>query len=911
MTKKNQSKDSKTKATPAAKKVATAPADVQSEEDVKINLLVPFLESKGYKKDCIAFNKAIEVQEGRRHKTIFADAVVYTTAAKKTPLIVCETKPPNEVLGKSAKEQAISYARLLPRIAPIALLTNGSQTQVFHTLSKHRISELPSRQDLNEDFLKFVLTAEEEQALRTEAKHDLFIIDDVQSFKSVLKSCHNEIRNNEGYDPTVAFDEMAKVLFCKMFEEKQNTGTNRFRVSVFDDTLTRLHVNVVKQIYEEAKKDPRYSGLFESDSTLNLHDRTIRKIVSIFENYDLSLTAFDVKGEAFEYFLGETFTGGLGEYFTPRNVVEFMVDAVDPKIGQKIVDPFCGTGGFLIYAFEVVIDKIRLNEFSEEEKEKWKTALSSESLFGTDWKERTSLACKMNMTVHGDGSAGIYKHHGLVDVKGVIEPGKFNICITNPPFGSIENDPKVLKLFPELAAGRKTQERVVLALERALQLVKAGGVVAIVVIDGVLNNDSSDYIRDYVKRNANVQGVVSLPAVTFEGYHARAKTSILFLVKKESADEGQQKDTFMAIVDNSGYAPNGAPIPGNELPDVLLDFQVFLKGERSFSRKNSWVSQVSDRLDAEYYKPHAASAGDEGAVVKLSSGLAARLQKYSEQLTAVESEVAQAFTDLDAVALPISDFIEAISSTTRLEAGTLYKLLGVKWWGGGTFIREEKTGKKIKAKKLNKVSAGWIIYNRLFAFRGSFAIVPAEHDGCCVSGEFPTFKVRDDIGKQERVARYIVHCFLSPQFLANVDRDSTGSTKTSRNRYKSNRFLQMRALFPKRLDSLEFIVRLLDKAMTLRFEQGQVAAELKELTASLSRLLSQPASVTDAPAQGTVEYLPERSNASQAAPAQAAASAEVKPKKGKKGKKSKKVAAKQKKAIVAAKKTKAKAAVKK
>jgi type I restriction enzyme M protein len=127
----------------------------------------------------------------------------------------------------------------------------------------------------------------------------LFIINDVQMFKSILKSCHHEIRNNEGCDPTVAFDEMSKVLFCKLYEEKhasERSGNNRFRLSVYDDTLERIGVNVVKQILSETKNDPRYSGLFFSETSINLQDRTIRKIVSLFENYDLSLTAFDVRG---------------------------------------------------------------------------------------------------------------------------------------------------------------------------------------------------------------------------------------------------------------------------------------------------------------------------------------------------------------------------------------------------------------------------------------------------------------------------------------------------------------------------------------------------------------------------------------------------------------------------------------
>ncbi len=490
------------------------PLDLKTEEDVKIKFLMPYLRSLGYKEECLDFNKAIEVQEGRKQKTIYADVVVYASPQKKAPIILCETKSPEEVLTRFVREQAISYARLLPRIAPIALITNGLQTQVFQTLNKNRIAEAPRRDDLQEDLINFIISKDVQEALRTEAKHGLFIIDDVQTFKSVLKSCHNEIRNNEGADPTVAFDEMSKVLFCKLYEEKEHPNNNRFRLSVFDDTLERLSVNVVQKIFEETKGDQGYAGLFNPNDKINLHDRTIRKIVSLFENYDLSLTAFDVKGEAFEYFLSDTFTGGLGEYFTPRNIVEFMVEAIDPKIGERIIDPFCGTGGFLIYAFEIVSEKIRLQEFSEEEKAQWRQQLSDRSLFGTDWKERTSQACKMNMMVHGDGSAGIFKHHGFVDVSEVIEEGQFNTCLTNPPFGAMENDPVILGRY-DLGSGRKSQEREVLAVERSIRLVKAGGWIGIVVPDGILNNQSKRYVRDYIKQNVLVRAVISSGLLTW------------------------------------------------------------------------------------------------------------------------------------------------------------------------------------------------------------------------------------------------------------------------------------------------------------------------------------------------------------------------------------------------------------
>jgi type I restriction enzyme M protein len=552
--------------------------DLKTEEDVKIKFLLPFLRERGYTDECFSFGEGIEVQEGRKQKTIFPDVVVYASAQKTSPLVLCETKAPNEILNRFAKEQAISYARLLPRIAPIALITNGSQVQVFQTLEKNRIPELPKRSDLQTDIVNFIVSQDVQDALRSEAKHGLFIIDDVTTFKNILKRCHNEIRNNEGCDPTVAFDEMSKVLFCKLYEEKEHGNNNRFRLSIFDDTLERLGVNVVKQIFNETKSHQRYAGLFDPNASINLNDRTIQKIVELFENYDLSLTAFDVKGEAFEYFLGDTFTGGLGEYFTPRNIVEFIVDAINPKIGDKIIDPFCGTGGFLIYAFEVVSEKIRLQEFSEDEKEKWRIELSNRSLFGTDWKERTSQACKMNMMVHGDGSAGIFMHSGFVDVEGTIGEGVFDTCLTNPPFGSLETDPEILKHY-ELGSGRKSQDRVILALERCIRLVKPKGWVGIVVIDGILNNDRTNYVRNYIKRHTWIKGIISLASATFEGYGARAKTSVLFLQKKDTPDEGRQEPVFMAVAQNTGYAPTGAQIPGNELPDILIDYRNCLRGK--------------------------------------------------------------------------------------------------------------------------------------------------------------------------------------------------------------------------------------------------------------------------------------------------------------------------------------------
>ncbi len=823
--------------------------DLKTEEDVKIKFLLPYLEEHGYKLSQCEFNRSIDVQEGRKTKKIFADVVVYTSPRKQAPLILCETKPPYEILNKSVKEQAISYARLLPKIAPLALITNGQQVQVFQVINKNRISQLPKSGELRSDLVNLIISSEVQTALREEAKHELFIIDDVQTFKNILKACHNEIRNNEGYDPAAAFDEMSKVLFCKMYEEKHK-GNNRFRLEVFDNALNNLKINVVKQVFDETKSDSRYSGLFDIEDAINLQDRTIRKIVSLFENYDLSLTAFDVKGEAFEYFLGDTFTGGLGEYFTPRNIVEFMVDAINPKIGDKIIDPFCGTGGFLIYAFDVISEKIRLQELSDEEKSNWKFKLSNETLFGTDWKERTSQACKMNMMVHGDGNSGIFMHHGLVNIENKIEDGKFHLCITNPPFGSFENDPEILKNY-ELGAGRNSQDRVILAIERAVRLVdinekdeSKNGWVGIIVIESILNTKSKKYVREYIKKNTRIRAIISLAKETFEGYNARAKTSILLLQKKSKPDNGNQEPVFMAIARNTGYAPNGSQIPGNELPDILLDYKSFKDNKINYPNNAvSWFSEVGDRLDAEFY--YEQSIGVDGTkAMFFQERIAKMLGEVNEEYSILSSSGKALSKSRNVQQKKLLEVLDEVTIKEKVISNKSYSLLGVRWWGAGAFVREEKLGSDIKGKTLYKVLSNHIIYNRLFAFRGSFAVTELEHEGCYVSNEFPIFKIKEELGLSQRykelLIKYIVYCLNSPYYIQKIDSISTGATKTSRNRLSQQQLLDIEIDIPNSENELEEMVRLFEHANTLREKQTKLLEDIKQWRDHISAKMFSP-----------------------------------------------------------------------
>lgn len=815
------------------KKLGTV--EYNSEEDVKIQMAIPYLEGLGYKRDCMEFEKTIQVHEGKKKKSIFADIVIYSNKKKETPLIVVDTKSPKEILSKQERDQVISYARLLPQIAPLAMLTNGYQTHVYQTIDKTRIKDLPEKKVLLKDFIDAVISQGIQTALRQEATKELFIIDDVNVFKDLLKKCHNIIRNNEGYDPIQAFDEMSKVLFSKMYEEQRNKDSNRFTSEIFDKTLKELHVNIVQQQFSEIQKEEGFRDLFPRGTTIELNDRTIKEIVSIFEKYDLTLTKFDVKGEAYEYFLSDTFTGGLGEYFTPRNVVEFIVESISPRIGDKIIDPFCGTGGFLIYAFDIVSEKINIQDFTDSEKNKWRVELSNRSLYGTDWKPRTSQTCKMNMIVHGDGNTGIFQHNGFLNIPGKIEEGIFDICFTNPPFGAIETDIEVLNNF-ELGSGRMSQKREILAVERCIKLVKKKtGIVAFILPDGILNNDSFDYVREYINKEVDVLGVIGLNKETFEGYNATVKTSILIMRRKEIPRSKNNHKVFMAVCTNSGYAPTGQQVAGNQLPDILFDFRNYYLGlnEKPIFKYCSIVkiNEPSDRIDAERYIKHE----ETDQLLNhsdLSGYFSERIGKVNQISLDVNKVLQKIYTSEEFDYISISDFIKPISNPIALNKEAQYIRLGVSGNGLGVFKKEPCYGREIKAKYLNKVKSGTLVYSRLFAKNGSFGYIDENTTECYISSEFPTFEVITKKYEIFDLLEYLVFYLSSPQVISYINRLTTGSTKQSRGRFKENQLLSMKIPMPKKKSIFDEIIKSIRLLKNLQTEIRDVSEKIKTLPKS-------------------------------------------------------------------------------
>ena len=582
-----------------------AELELYSEADVVSKVVIPTLAALGYVEGntrhgrvVVRHEYPITAQSGREKKTIFADLVVFVN---DVPVIVVDAKNPRQFLTDNDREQVVSYARLLDKIAPYAALCNGPW-QVYDAIRKQQIKVLPRIADLLSDLQERRLTKGQQDALRSQANRTLLAIDSARDLSRLMRRCHDTIRNLKGYDPTKAFDELSKVLFAKMFEERElNEGRrdyNRFTLQSVRD-MRKQGVEIIQQLWKDTVASDRYREVFSDEATdqgIELPPEAVDKIVDLLQDKSLVLTHMDVKGVAFEEFLSATYRGGgLGQYFTPRAIVNFMVDLVDPAIGERVIDASCGSGGFLIRVYDIGSEKIRLSDFATREKDLQLAELSNRSLVGIDWEQRAARTCKMNMILHGDGHAGVYQANAL-DIEEVtrkveerrrfysdaptIEEGSFDVVLTNPPFGAHDDIPRILQHY-ELGKG-KTQKRETLLLERQIRLLRPGGRIAVVIPEGILSNKSGDrHLREYILRECVVKAVIRLPQDAFKMSGGAACTSVLYAVKKDPEDPKAraQGDIFFARAEYIGIAPSGRPIPENDLLAIREQYRRFDAGE--------------------------------------------------------------------------------------------------------------------------------------------------------------------------------------------------------------------------------------------------------------------------------------------------------------------------------------------
>ncbi len=349
-------------------------------------------------------------------------------------------------------------------------------------------------------------------------------------------------------------NEFIKILFCKIYDEK--TRKDLFRVKEgesADDTANKL-----KKLFTNVKDS--YTDLFEPDEVLSLDNRSIRTVVMALQDYTLSNISRDIISETFQSFWGKSLRGEKGQFFTPKNVVKMCIDFLEPKDGEKIIDPACGSGSFLIEAL------LHFNRKS-----------SARNIFGIDKDPDLVKISKTYMTLVGDGKSNLFHEDSLYPEKwgqktaAAIKDNNFDIVLTNPPFGAklFIDDDKILKTYKLAHKWINVNERwiitdkiitqvpQILFIERCLQLLKEGGRMAIVLPDGLFGNPRDRYIWQFITENAKVLGVVSLPAEAFLP-STHTKTSVLFLKKYTKTEKRDNKyKIFMAIADKIGHDKNG------------------------------------------------------------------------------------------------------------------------------------------------------------------------------------------------------------------------------------------------------------------------------------------------------------------------------------------------------------------
>ncbi|MEO6823252.1 MAG: N-6 DNA methylase [Nitrosospira sp.] len=545
------------------------------------------------------------------HRSPRADIVVWQSAADKnakpgrSPVLVIECKTDSIEIQERDYYQGESYTRATG--CEFFIATNSRHTAVFRLLPGLpggfvAINEIPKASDWGD-------------VKRLKKIKESLRVFNRKEFQDLLFICHSILRDVHKMDPGRAFDTISKVLFIKMYVERSGLhGT--FTLDYLDRRAMSRMPNdplVHDGLFDLTKDFYKADELFTASDRLDISEATFRRIVKELERFDLAKTGDDIKGLAFERFLGTTFRGELGQFFTPRPVVDFMIDLLDRAEGELLCDPAAGSGGFLIRAFEHVrtliqqdiqakkdanrsrIEALGLPEEEEERQiEEAFAALNRELLpsgadnkpidtrvgrlawkciYGTDAEPRAARTAKMNMVMHGDGHGGIHYHDGLVDINGIFNE-RFDVVLTNPPFGSnvgkdqvlgtseetrvptdpayianckkrygktweenhdrllqamAENTP-ILDLF-EIGLGKQNRPTELIFVERCLNLLKPGGRMGIVLPDGNLNNPSLAWLRRYAEGRAKLLAVVSLPEETFRSSDAIVKASLVFMTK--------------------------------------------------------------------------------------------------------------------------------------------------------------------------------------------------------------------------------------------------------------------------------------------------------------------------------------------------------------------------------------------
>lgn len=505
--------------------------------------------------------------------------------------------------------------------------------EVFNIPKKGKSLELPKRRELKEPI----------------------------ELSKLFNIIHNHIYANDGLSPQEAFNEVLKLLFIKIQDEKiasseyVNFGISYDEYSQIMNGKDTPFKKRIEDLFEGAKKD--FLDVFNKTESINLKDSTLAFVVGQLQNFNLSTSKRDVKGIAFQKFIYAHQRGSRGQFFTPDPIINLAVNILKPTSDDKILDPACGTAGFLVEAMKYVWK----NDFSDDKTgqiDESKKKFAQKNIRGIEINTTLARVSKMRMILEDDGYSGILSSDSLSDwetidhvakendIDGSIKKDSFDVILTNPPFGTRgkitnKNYLKRYKLGHKWKLNKNLDWEItdnidtgqvpdILFIERCIDLLNEGGRLAIVLPAGDLENRSLDYVRKYIDSKAKILGVISLPQKTFVPHGTSIKAVILFIQKLDerslSADKKRDYDLFFSIIENVGYEgnkngtpiykkndvgenildKNGSPILDEDMSYVCKRYDEFRQGKRIEENDKAFIrkySQLKNRWDPEYYRP--------------------------------------------------------------------------------------------------------------------------------------------------------------------------------------------------------------------------------------------------------------------------------------------------------------------
>ena len=443
---------------------------------------------------------------------------------------------------------------------------------------------------------------------------------------SNLKAVFRDIRNHlAGMTTGITRDEalaqeIISILFCKILDEQESGPEDiiEFRAGIGEsaEAVQKRILDLFRQV-----KTATFDDVFSQEDTIKLDAESLLYVVGELQNYCIMEADRDAVGDAFEIFIGPALRGSEGQFFTPRNVIKMMVDILDPQPGESIIDPACGSGGFLIVALEHVWARLkeeaRRKGWNERQLLKREVDVATRYFRGIDKDSFLAKVTKAYMAIVGDGRGGVFCENSLIPpedwppvMRENIVLGTFDVLLTNPPMGKkivVKGDHLLsqYKLGYKWKRNKETgeiepttiihedQPPQIIFLERCLQLLKPGGRMGIVLPEAVFGMPTYEYVVNFLREKTRMRGIVSMPEALFKtsgkgGTHA--KVCILFLENTPPTD-GENYDIFMADVKWCGHdsrgnptyrvQPDGSKVLLDEVPLVTKRFHSIIKGWQS------------------------------------------------------------------------------------------------------------------------------------------------------------------------------------------------------------------------------------------------------------------------------------------------------------------------------------------